>query len=87
MIQPARCLLLLFAAASAFAAQEPADPLWSHDYVAALKRSAEFGKAAFVYFSGSNWCGFCKRFDREIAADKVFQGMPTITAYPATRKH
>lgn len=64
--------LLFLAAASAFAGQA-SGPLWSHDYVAALKRSGTTGRPAFVYFSGSNWCGFCKRFDAEIAADEAFR--------------
>lgn len=46
---------------------------WSDDYTETLKRSQETGKPAFVYFSGSNWCGFCKRFDAQIAETEALQ--------------
>lgn len=46
---------------------------WSNDYTETLKRSEETGKPAFVYFSGSNWCGFCKRFDAQIEESKELQ--------------
>ena len=46
---------------------------WSKDYIETLKRSQESGKPAFVYFSGSNWCGFCKRFDAQMEDSEAFQ--------------
>lgn len=72
-----RLFLALFLVSSPASAQvegkENSLPFWSTDYVASLKQCETSGKPAFVYFSGSNWCGFCKRFDREIVADKDFQ--------------
>lgn len=46
---------------------------WSVDYADTLKRSEASGKLAFMYFSGSNWCGFCKRLDSEILETELFQ--------------
>jgi len=47
--------------------------IWSHDYSATLKKSKASGKPALVYFSGSNWCPFCKRLNEEIINTEEFK--------------
>jgi protein disulfide-isomerase len=54
-------------------ADEKSASLWSADYSATLKKSKISGKPALVYFSGSNWCGFCKRLNSEILSTEKFK--------------
>ena len=46
---------------------------WLDDYDAALKKAAEENKHVVVDFSGSDWCGWCQRLDREVFATDVFR--------------
>jgi len=64
--------ILLLSVCLAHADNKPAD-LWSYDYSATLKKSKVTGKPALVYFSGSNWCGFCKRLNSEILSTEEFK--------------
>lgn len=54
-------------------AQDHAASDWSKDYVAVLKQSKASGRPVFAYFSGSNWCGFCKRMSKEILSTEEFK--------------
>ena len=46
---------------------------WLDDYDAALKKAAAENKHIVVDFSGSDWCGWCKRLDREVFDTEVFR--------------
>ena len=46
---------------------------WLDDYDAALKKAADENKHIVVDFSGSDWCGWCKRLDKEVFATDVFK--------------
>ena len=46
---------------------------WLDDYDAALKKAAEENKHIVVDFSGSDWCGWCKRLDKEVFATEAFK--------------
>lgn len=68
------CVLFVFTAVFCTAMQpSPYGEEWSNDYVATLKRAKASGKPAFVYFSGSNWCGFCKRFTNQVLSTDEFK--------------
>ncbi len=56
-------------AAAAFAALPDG---WTDDFDAAKKQAAEEGKRLLVDFSGSDWCGWCKRLDKEVFSQKDF---------------
>lgn len=46
---------------------------WLDDYDAALKKAAAENKHVVIDFSGSDdWCGWCKRLDKEVFATDVF---------------
>ncbi|MBO7684323.1 MAG: thioredoxin family protein [Kiritimatiellae bacterium] len=66
----------LFAAAAAvcaslaYATSTPAG--WTDDFDAAKKQAAAEGKLLLVDFSGSDWCGWCKKLDREVFAKPEF---------------
>lgn len=46
---------------------------WIDDYDLALKRAAEENKYIVADFSGSDWCGWCKKLDREVFDTEVFR--------------
>lgn len=47
--------------------------LWEQDYDQALKKSKSENKCILIDFSGSDWCGWCIRLDKEVFATKEFQ--------------
>ena len=50
----------------------PAD-LWTEDFNAAQNQARESGKYMLVNFSGSDWCGWCKRLDMEVFSRPEFE--------------
>ena len=68
------CMLALAAlSASAVLAKTSTPEGWTDDYDAALKRAAAEKKLVLADFSGSDWCGWCKRLDREVFATDAFR--------------
>ncbi|MFH0908264.1 MAG: thioredoxin family protein [bacterium] len=47
--------------------------LWTEDFDAALTQAKESGKYVLVDFSGSDWCGWCKKLDKEVFGKKEFK--------------
>ena len=45
---------------------------WTDDFEAAKKQAAAEDKLLLVDFSGSDWCGWCKKLDREVFAKPEF---------------
>ena len=70
-----KSLLLLCAALGALAsfAKTSTPEGWLDDYDAALKKAAAENKHVVVDFSGSDWCGWCKRLDKEVFATDEFK--------------
>ena len=64
--------LAVAAALSAAAAFAALPDGWTDDFDAAKKQAAEEGKRLLVDFSGSDWCGWCKRLDNEVFSQKDF---------------
>lgn len=60
---------LALAAAAAFAATPKG---WTTDYDAALKTAKKDNKLVFVLFTGSDWCGWCKKLMSEILVQGDF---------------
>lgn len=46
---------------------------WMTDMDAAMKLSAKTGKPILADFSGSDWCGWCVKLDREVFSKKAFK--------------
>lgn len=62
---------VLFGAFVAFAASST--PVGFTDNLdAALERAAKNGRHVFACFSGSDWCGWCKRLEQEVFSQKEF---------------
>jgi len=45
---------------------------WTDDFDAAKKQAAAENKLLLVDFSGSDWCGWCKKLDKEVFAKPEF---------------
>jgi len=63
------------------AAPEPAAParpmvapgVWTTDYPSALRQARQQDSKVFLFFTGSDWCGWCKRLDREVLSTDKFK--------------
>jgi protein disulfide-isomerase len=45
---------------------------WTTDWEAAKARSKEEKKPILIYFTGSDWCGWCKKLEKEVITKKEF---------------
>ena len=45
---------------------------WGEDFAAAQKAAAAGDKYILIAFSGSDWCGWCVKMDKDIYSDKKF---------------
>ncbi|CAB4244226.1 Thiol-disulfide isomerase or thioredoxin (fragment) [Methylacidimicrobium sp. AP8] len=65
----AGCFLLLFVSASA-----PAETAhWLTDFSAALKEAKAQNKLVLINFTGSDWCPWCQKLDKEVFTTPDFQ--------------
>lgn len=67
----------LFALALCFSsfltfAQEHAEQEWFSDVNLAIQKSVETGKPMFLFFTGSDWCGWCIRLQKEVFQTPYF---------------
>lgn len=59
---------LLFTAVTAFAATPP----WTDHWEAAKAKSKSENKPILLYMTGSDWCGWCKKLEKEVISKKAF---------------
>ncbi len=45
---------------------------WETDYAAAVAQAKEENKRLLINFTGSDWCGWCKKLDREVFSQPTF---------------
>ena len=66
--------LFLFAAPKTFAqAEKKAEPLeWHTDLMKADELSRKSKKPIFAFFTGSDWCGWCIKLQKEVFAKEEF---------------
>ncbi len=57
-------VLLVAFTFNGFAQQKPLE--WHTDVTKAINISVQSGKPLFFFFTGSDWCGWCKRLQREV---------------------
>ncbi len=50
-----------------------ATAVWTTDYAGALTQARQKKAKVFLFFTGSDWCGWCQRLDREILSTGAFQ--------------
>ena len=46
--------------------KKTAEPLWSENFSEASARAKETKKPMLLYFTGSDWCGWCKKLHAEV---------------------
>jgi thioredoxin-related protein len=46
--------------------------VWMTDFVEAQKKAKAEGKDLFINFTGSDWCGWCVRLDKEVFSQPLF---------------
>jgi thiol-disulfide isomerase/thioredoxin len=60
------------APAPAGAARAGGKATWTTDYTAALATAKEQKRHVFLFFTGSDWCGWCMRLQKEILSTSDF---------------
>ena len=68
--------LILFAAAACIfvsACFARAESGWLNDYTKAQQEATTNNKFLLLDFTGSDWCGWCKKFDKEILSQPQFK--------------
>jgi protein disulfide-isomerase len=53
-------------------AAEGGEATWTDDYAAAMKLAKETGRPILADFSGSDWCGWCIKLDKEVFSKPEF---------------
>ena len=68
------CVSLCCMVATAFCAKlsKSVPKGWGEDFAAACATAEKEGKLVLLAFSGSDWCGWCVKMDREIYSQKKF---------------
>lgn len=46
---------------------------WQEDYSKSLAKAAKENKAVLIFFTGSDWCGPCKRLEKELFQSEKFK--------------
>ena len=67
-----KMFVLFFAMCVGFSVMASGDQ-WLTDMGKAMKLAEKTGKPILVDFSGSDWCGWCMKLDREVFAKKAFK--------------
>ncbi len=58
--------------AAAAREQPSSSASWSTDYDSALSTAKSQGRKVFLFFTGSDWCGWCIKLNREILSQPEF---------------
>ena len=66
------CLCSLVAVAFGAKLSKSVPKGWSEDFAAASETAKKEGKLMLLAFSGSDWCGWCVKMEKEIYAQKKF---------------
>ena len=71
-------VLLVALSINGFAQQKEIE--WHTDVNKAVNISVETGKPIFFFFTGSDWCGWCKKLVKEVFIKKEFKTWATKNA-------
>lgn len=67
-------LMVLFVAATPEANQHNQEELnWYTDVDQAIEVANNLNKPIFAFFTGSDWCGWCKKLQRDVFVKKAFK--------------
>lgn len=76
LIQSAAAMIacVMFGAAMAAEADSDATPDgWGIRYEQAVEQSRQTGRPILAYFTGSDWCQWCAKFDKQVLQTDVFK--------------
>jgi len=65
--------IIMAAAVVVMAGRAAADGLWLTDFESAKAQAVERAVPILIDFTGSDWCGWCIRLDREVFSKEAFQ--------------
>ena len=68
-----KLLLTLLVSLTAVSLSMGAESLWMHDFEAAKAKAVKEGKPIFINFTGTDWCGWCIKLEKEVFTKKAFQ--------------
>ena len=71
-------VLLVALSINGFAQQKEIE--WHTDVNKAVNISVQTGKPLFFFFTGSDWCGWCKRLVKEVFIKEEFKSWATTNA-------
>lgn len=69
LVKSAMCLAVLFA----MVAVTPVQAEWSENYDDAIAQAKKEDKLVLVNFTGSDWCGWCIKLDKEVFSQEDFK--------------
>lgn len=64
---------LLIFTSFGFRATESSDSMWLTDYEEAFIKARNENKHVLINFTGSDWCGWCHKLDREVFSQPEFK--------------
>jgi len=67
-----RAIFCLFVAATAFSAWSQPTLEWLTDAAAAQEKAKQENKAVMLDFTGSDWCGWCIKLNKEVFSQPEF---------------
>lgn len=68
-----KLIFTLLACISTLSLSLGAESLWMHDFEAAKAKAAKEGKPILINFTGTDWCGWCIKLEKEVFTQKAFQ--------------
>jgi thioredoxin-related protein len=72
-VKTPRFFLVAAALALVFASFARAESDWLHDYNKAQEEAKTNHKLLFLNFTGSDWCGWCIKFDKDVLSQPQFK--------------
>jgi thioredoxin-related protein len=68
-----RLFLFVVGACVLFASFAPAESVWLNDYKKAQEEAKANNKLLLLNFTGSDWCGWCIKFNKDILSQPQFK--------------
>lgn len=68
-----KLIMTLMVSLAAVSFSMGAESLWMHDFEAAKAKAVKEGKPIFINFTGTDWCGWCIKLEKEVFSQKAFQ--------------
>ena len=72
-VKTPRVFLVAAAVSLVFASLTRAESDWLHDYNKAQEEAKANHKLLFLNFTGSDWCGWCIKFDKDVLSQPQFK--------------